>query len=202
MTQNIVAFLALIAMGCNAADRQSDEAAALVADFYRKHIPVASSGLPNETEIEAMRPFVSTNLYAWFAQALSARQEWARANPDDPSRGIVNKPPCAEGGDYFDSLTEWPDVQPKADGVGGQHFQILKTENQERDTWHVRVRFWYETTPVVEWADTVLVVRRDGRLAIDDVIYAGVGNFNRGGRLSELLQGCTKQFRILRRHAA
>lgn len=91
--------------------------------------------------------------------------------------------------DYFDSLFEWPDVQSATDDPA-QTFEVVRTERRAGKTWRVAVRFRYDTRPVVEWIDTVVVVQEKGRFVIDDVLYAGKGPFNRDGRLSDRLKAC------------
>lgn len=115
------------------------------------------------------------------------------ANPDDPPRRVFNKPPCVEGGDYFESLFEWPDVRSNSGDNPRQDFEVVRKEQQANGSWHVAVRFSYDTSPVVSWTDVVVVVEERGRLAIDDVIYSGVGEFNRSGRLSDVLEKCAQE---------
>lgn len=101
------------------------------------------------------------------------------------------KPPCVDGGDYFDSLFEWPDVKSATDDPS-RMFKVARVEAARRnEAWRVDVRFWYDTTPRVEWTDTLIVVEEGEEFVIDDVLYAE-GLFNRGGSLSELLRNCAR----------
>ena len=171
-------------------------AAVVVSTFYRQHLSEMHTGLLNAGELAQIRPFLSSGLYEQYLRAVRAREVWGRAFPDDPSRRIFNKPPCVEGGDYFNSLAEWPDVHVAEPEGPGEHFQVGRAMRRKRGLWHVPVRFWYDTVPKVEWVDTVVVVSENhDRLAIDDVLYAG-GTFNRSGRLSELLDGCIAASRV------
>jgi hypothetical protein len=178
------------------AAKEDQRVAKAVEVFYRTQMERPHSGLLSAAELKQIKPLLSAKLYSRYERAVRAREDWARANPDDPARRIFNKPPCCEGGNYFESLAEWPDVRSNSgdDPVG--HFEVRGAERQRDGSWKVSLHFWYETTPRVEWTDVVVAVEEHGEFVVHDVIFPG-GPFNRDGRLSELLNGCEEQSRVV-----
>jgi len=158
--------------------------AAAVRAFYEWRIPQVQVGLPNRAELEQLRPFISRRLYRRFEAAVTNIEALARRY----RKG--DKVPCGEGGDWFDSLDEWPHVRANGPGDPRQHFHVSDEVPVRTKTWKVRIRFWFDTTPRVEWSDTVIVIREDDRFVIDDVLYSGVGPYNRSGRLSRFMAPC------------
>jgi hypothetical protein len=158
--------------------------AAAVRAFYEWRMPQGQSGLPNRAELEQLRPFISRRLYRRFERAVTNIEALSRRY----RKG--DKLPCGEGGDWFDSLAEWPNVRANGPGAPTEHFQVSTEVLLHTRTWKVPVRFWFDTTPRVEWSDTVIVIREDGKLVIDDVIYSGVGLYNRSGTLSRFMAPC------------
>ena len=161
-----------------------------VDEFYCAHLPHAQSGLPDAERVAAIRDFLSDGLHAKLIAAIRYREEWRRRYPDEPSPDggppVIYKPPCVEGGDYFEGLSEWPDVfSPTEEPV--QTFRIVRSE-QADDAWRVRVAFRYETIPPVVWENTVIVIRERDRYVIDDVLYEG----DPAWRLSQRLIDCAK----------
>jgi hypothetical protein len=192
MTKTAATLAVIVAIGVGGCSTRSNPEA-LVQGFYAIHLPSASTGLLRRDELERRRVFLSSRLFEKYSRAIQRQSDWMRANPDDPAKRIFNKPPCVEGGDYFESLYEWPDVRSNSGGDPRQSFEIARVDRHTSGAWHVQVKFRYDTTPTVSWTDVVVVVKEPGRVAIDDVIYSGVGNFNRSGRLSEILQDCAKE---------
>lgn len=191
MTKIVATLAVIIAIAIGGCSTSSNPEA-LVRGFYAIHLPSASTGLLGRDEIERRRVFLSSRLFEAYSRAIQRQSDWRRANPDDPAKRVFNKPPCVEGGDYFESLYEWPDVRSNSDDDPRQSFEVARGKRHASGAWHVQVKFSYDTTPTVSWTDVVVVVKERGRLAIDDVIYSGFGSFNRSGRLSEVLQDCAK----------
>lgn len=170
------------------------EPAKVVVEFYAAHRADTHSGLLNLEELQARRRFLSRRLYERYAAAIRRQEDWIRRHPDRPSPDggppVIHKPPCVEGGDWFDSLFEWPGNVESTTDDPVLKIEPVRTDSRRPNTWHVAVRFSFDTKPVVEWIDTVVVVREDERFVIDDVIYSGKALFYRSGRLSRMLESC------------
>src|ERR1700680_3921624 len=167
------ATLALLFLACALVAARSPQPAASASQppeasvraFYAWHLPRSTRGLPERPELEQLRPFLSRRLYLLFSDALSYREGLAAAAKRTGRHG-TDKAPCGEGGDYFDGLDEWPDnVRSNAAGDPVEQFEILRTKQSGRNRWHVRIHFWYDTTPRVTWEDTVVAVPEGGGFA-------------------------------------
>ena len=143
--------LLLIAGWSHAQTRDERGAAAVVAAFYRMHLPEAHSGLMTRAELRRRRSFLSERLYRLYADAIRTQQEFIANHPSKPSASggppSIYKPPCVESGGAFDGLDEGPAVQSPVDDPP-QQFQVAGTETLRRNRmWRVAVRFWYDTNP-------------------------------------------------------
>ncbi|HKR64635.1 MAG TPA: hypothetical protein VJZ00_12965 [Thermoanaerobaculia bacterium] len=157
--------------------------ASLVSDFHAQYLRYPHTGLLSAQELERIRPYLSDRLHGLFANAIRYQQDWMRRNPSP-----LLKPPLVEGGEWFESLAEWPDVRSLTGDEPRESFEVVDTVHRAKNVWHVQVRFAYATEPRVTWVDTFVVNRERGRYVIDDVIYSGAPFYYRDGRLSELLR--------------
>lgn len=157
-----VAFVAALA-ACN--DSGSPKSA--VISFYAGYLHDRIEGVPSAARQKEIAPILSARLLSLIEAARAHSEEFARAHPDE-------KPPFVDGC-LFASLFEGP-----------RGFEIARTEPLPGGGANVVVRFWYERGSV-EWEDTVVVARDGDRYVIDDVLLSGAGEFNPGGRLSEIL---------------
>jgi len=89
-----------------------------------------------------------------------------------------------------------PDVHSKSGTDPAGRFEVRRTQRQRDSSWNVSLYFRYETTPRLEWTDVALAVEERGEFVVHDVIYPG-GPFNRDERLSDLLNGCEEQSRVV-----
>lgn len=155
------------------------KAAECVRQFYSTYIANKPAGLPSGSDLERLRPFLSTRLHGLIVAALQYQESWIAQHPPIPSPDggppIIDKPPFVDG-DYFSSLFEGP-----------RRFKVVRTVSGPVATWKVTVHFWYEPHDP-GWEDTVVVVEERGRYVIDDVLFAGAGDFNPSGRLSDSLK--------------
>ncbi|HEX7139564.1 MAG TPA: hypothetical protein VF219_17055 [Vicinamibacterales bacterium] len=160
-----------------------------VARFLTMYLRKTHEGLIDSRELQRIAPYLSRRLRATFANTIKYQQDFIKAHPDEtnPNGGppVIYKPPFVEGGDYFTSLSEWPD------GVQGRGDERLRFDvaqsNMNSATANVCVHFAYDTRPIVAWNDTYVVINEGNAWVIDDVIYSGAPWYYREGRLSELL---------------
>lgn len=123
----VLAFAVVIA---HAQCARTTSPASAVAAFYRTHLPNAQSGLLDAAELERLRGFLSEGLYRRYADAIRHQRDWMRRHPDEPSPNggppIIYKPPCVEGGDYFDGISDWPDVKSTVENPV-ERFEVVRT---------------------------------------------------------------------------
>jgi hypothetical protein len=166
-------FLPLLAAGCDSAPGPADAVTAFYAEYLRE--PVA--GLPSGPRLDRLRPYLSSKLEELVDGALACQAEViARQSAASPSSGepvAEEKPPFVDG-DYFSSLFEGP-----------RSFRVGRAVESNGE-WRVPVVFGFDAT-VPEWEDVVVVRREDDAWVIDDILFAGAGEFNPPGRLSENL---------------
>lgn len=184
--------LSLTAVAANAGSHlrannvpEADRAAKFVVSFYTAHLPRTGPGLPLEDDLSVLRPWITPHLYALFVDALKFRHDLAkRFGPEHRD----DKPPCVEGPDYFvGGLDEWPDhVQWNVPQETHPHFEVQSTK-RAASRWHVRTRFWYDTTPRIQWETVLVLERRAKRFRIADVVELGSPT-----PLSSVLLDCAK----------
>jgi hypothetical protein len=143
-----------------------DEPEGVVCRFYQIYLETRPVGLPTPPEQRLLAPYLTTDLLALMEGARAYGADFEAAHPDE-------KPPFVDG-TLFTSLFE-----------GADRFEIVRSEPTTSGGALVIVRFGYED--LEPWEDTVIVMRRGDRYAIDDIVFSGVGTFNPAGRLTEVL---------------
>lgn len=125
--------------------------------------------VPDSLSLTALRPFLSDSLADALAHADQARREATRERPDE-------KPVFADG-DPFSSLFE------------GRTSARPDTTITHGDTALVVMAFTNNTQrPAVNWRDTVVVTREQGRYVVADIRYGTTWEFGFTGRLLDLLR--------------
>ena len=138
----------------------------MVSRFYAKYLELQPAGLPTPEQQKELAPYLSRRLLRLMDAARAYSEKAAKAHPDE-------KPPFVDGC-LFASVFEGP-----------MAFRIGSTVVEGRG-FKVQVHFTGDQG--VAWDDHVLLVREDGRYAIDDVLFSGAGAFNPPGRLSAALE--------------
>ncbi|HEY0930328.1 MAG TPA: hypothetical protein VGE27_10460 [Gemmatimonas sp.] len=125
-------------------------------------------GVPDAEQLRALRPFLGDSLANALASADAARTTAAQRAPDE-------KPPFVDG-DPFSSLFEGrTDARPD-------------TVISHADTAFVVMAFSNATQrPAVNWKDTVVVTRAQGRFVVADIRYGTAWEFGFTGRLLNVL---------------
>lgn len=162
-------FIVMMAAACMAAESPDQ----IVKNFYTKYFEMKPDGLPDQTAMKALSPFLSGRLMELFESARKYRDDYATRHPDE-------KPPFVEGC-LFSSSFEGP-----------TSFEIGRTEKLPDGKSKVFVRFSYvdqeRPSDVMHWEDAVIVTTENKRLVIEDILYLGEWPFKTGERLSEVLQ--------------
>ncbi|MBW7982348.1 DUF3828 domain-containing protein [Enterobacillus tribolii] len=140
--------------------------------FYNIYIPRRyGGGLPDESLLFAIRPYISDALYRALDQAKQRQRAQIAANPGE-------KPDFTEG-DLFSSLFEGPERA------------VVIPENKSADTPGVvtlPVDFYrQETEHVNKWEDAVVLVQERGCWVIDDIRYGGNWTSSSDGTLRQVL---------------
>ena len=138
----------------------------VVCRFYQVYLGTRPVGLPTPEQERLLAPYLTTALLSRIDEARGYREGFEAQHPDE-------KPPFVDG-TLFTSLFE-----------GADRFEIVRSEPTANGGAVVTVRFGYDD--VKPWEDAVVVTRDGTRYAIDDIVFAGVGEFNPAGRLTEVL---------------
>jgi hypothetical protein len=134
-----------VAQGAQAATRKSPRAVA--SEFYASVVREDISGLPDEQEMRALRPYLSLSLRSLFRRAQKAEAAAIRRTP------AGDKPPILEGC-LFSCLYEGPEkFRVGRQRVSGR-FAYVKVE---------------QSAGPDEWTDTLILVRERGRWLVWDV---------------------------------
>lgn len=151
------------------APSSADQAAQKVAvqAFFRQVMAARIYGLPNETELNRLAPFMSTNLVYLFKQA-QAQQE------ADLARHQGTEPPLVQGS-VFVSLFE-----------GATQVRAI-TPGKLINEWTVELTY-VQGADSVQWADQATVVFERGRWVVSDLIFGGQWDFARRGQLTDVLK--------------
>jgi uncharacterized protein DUF3828 len=157
--------IAFAGLGTPATAAGAAEPATVVQQFYEKYVTLSPPGLPTAAQQKELAPYLSRRLLGLMDAARAYSDREAKAHPDD-------KPPFVDGC-LFASLFEGP----KAFKVGAA---VAEGEGS-------KVKVHFTAGEGVAWDDEVIVVKEDGRYVIDDVLLAGIGQFNPPGRLSTSL---------------
>jgi hypothetical protein len=153
---------------------------ALVQSLYRQVVARHPLGIPSGADWKTLAPYLSKALLHRIDVNFACQEDWNRQNPDPNS-----KPPFLEDGIFTGS----------SERAAPRDFHIEKTELEKDGSFHVNVRLTWGTPPghTETWHVSAVVVRENGGLVVDDVIYLKdeKHEFSVEYRLSEYLsQGC------------
>jgi hypothetical protein len=154
---------------------------ALVRSFYNEVVALHPLGSPGGASIKIFAPYLSKALLHRIDLNVACQDDWARQNPDPNS-----KPPFLEFGLYSgeDERSE-PTL-----------FHIEKVQAEKDASIRVYVKLTrdfpdFPGTSPESWNVAAIVVRENGHLVVDDVIWLKAGPQNVDVRLSEYLaQDC------------
>ncbi|HKO61398.1 MAG TPA: hypothetical protein VJV03_09580 [Pyrinomonadaceae bacterium] len=134
-----------MAQEAQAAPRKSPRVVA--SEFYASVVREDISGLPDEQEMRALRPYLSLSLRSLLRRALKTEAEAIRRTP------AGDKPPILEGC-LFSCLYEGPEkFRVSRQRVSGQYAYVKVEQRAGPD----------------EWTDTLILVMERGRWLVWDV---------------------------------
>jgi hypothetical protein len=160
-------FLLLFLFQCAETESPKD----VVKNFYTSHLKTNASGLPDEKDLETLKPFLTSKLNSMFVKALDEQNNFIKKYPGE-------KPPLIEG-DLFSSFFEGPTT-----------FNIADSK-MKNDSAIVYVNFTYSDSlnsdKPFKWHDAVDLILENGKWKICDIEYLGDWDFAPKGRLSEII---------------
>ena len=186
MTIRYVAVLFLITSLGHGQFSQEHEQAALsrqaevtIGRFYQQLVSDPVEGIPTPKRMKVLSPYLSSSLIHRINQARACRDDWFRVHPKNDEK----------------APSTWFEIGLFSgyDDRGEPHaFQVEKTESEEDGSFRVYVRLtegprekpWH-------WEVAAIVIRENGRLVIDDVVFLKEKDVDTESRLSEILKrGC------------
>jgi hypothetical protein len=187
MTIRYVAVLFLITSLGHGQFSQEHEQAALsrqaevtIGRFYQQLVSDPVEGIPTPKRMKVLSPYLSSSLIHRINQARACRDDWFRVHPKNDEK----------------APSTWFEIGLFSgyDDRGEPHaFQVEKTESEEDGSFRVYVRLtegprekpWH-------WEVAAIVIRENGRLVIDDVVFLKDKDVDTESRLSEVLttRGC------------
>jgi len=148
-----------------------DEPRRTVTNFYGLYIKVRPLGIPNQSDLRKLEPYLSSALSQNLKQALAAEQRYGKKNKNEV-------PPLVEG-DIFSSLFE---------GATGFAVQSCETKGQSATCTMSFTRDNRDGKTPTRWQDRVYLLHETRGWKIDDIVYLGDWQFMHKGRLKELLK--------------
>lgn len=151
---------------------------ALVRSFYSEVVALHPLGSPGGASIKILAPYLSKALLHRIDLNVACQDDWARQNPDPNS-----KPPFLEFG-LFSGDDERS--EPTA-------FHIEKVQAEKDGSIRVYVKLTHDEPGWSPWTWNVaaILVRENGHLVVNDVIWLKYGPQGFDERLSEYLaQDC------------
>ncbi|WP_111655876.1 hypothetical protein [Isoalcanivorax indicus] len=121
----------------------------VACQFYGRYLTLRPEGLPGETALEVLNPFITESLDALLYNTLVARDAWQRDHPDRP-------PLLAEG-----ALFTGPALHP-------DHFVVLG--RVPISTRHVGVEIGLSHGDR-QWRDIAIMALTDDGFLLDDVYF-------------------------------
>lgn len=153
-------FVALGFSPAYAANCSDDSVGDFVQDFYQ--IGGHPSSVPTLVELQDKRYPFSNRLHRLLVVAAQYRDEFIENHPPEPSSDgappLIYKPPFVDG-DIF-----------KGPQDGSQFFRVTAVRTLSKGRWDIRVKSLPEPN-MSPWAVSVIVLRENGRCAIDDILY-------------------------------
>jgi hypothetical protein len=141
----------------------------VASEFYTLVIRNHPVGLPNARQMRSFRPYLSRGLRSLFNRARKEQAEAMRAHPDD-------KPPNADGC-LFSCLFEGP-----------KRFRLGRSRVARRFAY-VKIRQSEEPDGAFSWADTLVLVKENGRWLVWDIRMGCDWPFRMGPSLRVMLSG-------------
>jgi len=187
-----VAFLQLatvLALGLSAHQSRPsglpNQPTAFVQSLYRQVVARHPSGIPTGRDMKAFAPYLSKRLLYRIDLAHACAHDWARQDQKRMSMKdqVPEKAPFgwAESG-----ILSGADERTEPDA-----FVIQRTESENDGSIRVYVRLTLTSPPAETWEVAAVLVREDGHLVVDDVIYLKGNKEDVDEWLSEYLsQGC------------
>ena len=157
----------------------SKQAEIPVQGLYQQLVFRPIGGIPTPKEIKVLSPYLSGSLVHRIEQAGVCRDDWFRLHPKNGEKAPS-------------TWTEFGLFSGADDRGHPQAFQIERLESKDNGSFRAYVRLtegprekpWH-------WEVVAIVIRENGRFAIDDVIFLKDKDFDTESRLSEILkQGC------------
>jgi hypothetical protein len=125
---------------------------------YQKMHAAGLSGLPDRRQLRALAPHLTPALARRFEAAMREQRRCAKKFLDD-------KPPWAEGDMFsssFEGFTSYKVAAGPSDGEVSVAFEYLDGKDR------------------VEWRDTLMLKKLDGKWRVDNVLYRATFQFTSG----------------------
>ena len=152
-----------LSAGCNgprwAAYSLPDQPVALVRSLNQQVVARPPVGMLSGADWKIFAPYLSKTLMQRIDSNIACGEDWHRQYPDPDL-----KPPVLEMG-FFSGANE--KTSPRT-------FQIERTESEKDGSFRIHVRLTLGTPHTSSWwvwQVAVILVRENGRLIVDDVIY-------------------------------
>jgi hypothetical protein len=153
---------------------------ALVSSLYEQVVARHPLGIPYGADMKVFAPYLSKALLHRFDQTNACFADWRRQNPDPnmkPPVGLIESGVFSGGNE---------EAEPQA-------FHVERTESEKDGSSRVYLRLMVGAPPnkPLVWYLAAVVVREDGRPAVDDVLYLTGESGDVESRLSkDLSVGC------------
>ncbi len=150
---------------------------AFVTRFYAVYIKEHSSGLFLEGNAQrVLRPLLSKRLRRQLDDAVACQADWVRQQP----KGTTDKPPFVDCCLFASDLDGMP-----------TSFKLGPTKVLRDGGYQITVDFVRkERADLIKGRNAVVVIKEDGRFAVDDLVYEPDTASTDTGRLSNSFQEC------------
>lgn len=138
---------------------------ALVRSLYQHVVARPPVGIPSGADWKIFAPYMSKTLLHRIDVFLDCAADWERQDQERMLKNpIPNKPPF---GVFESGIFSGGDER-----TGPRTFHIERTESEKEGQSRVYVRLTWEEPPDKEiWRVAAILVRENGRVVVDDVIY-------------------------------
>ena len=138
--------------------------------FYRTLTDLKIRGLPSDSQLKTLSPFLSPELITLFENARRDQSRFLRSNPGD-------KPPWIEG-DVFSSLFE-----------GFTSYKIGNPQDHDEGlAVPIKLEYGPKKPKEVRWTDLLILDRTSGEWKVANIIFKGKWEFKSGSSLKKNLQ--------------
>ena len=158
----------------------SNQAELPVRKLYQQLVSRPIGGIPTIERMKSLSPYLSDSLLNRITQARACGDDWFRLHPQNDIKAPL-------------AWLEFGLFSGADDRSGPHTFQIEKARSQEDNSIRVNVRLTEGIPPEKPWTWDVAatVIRENGRLVIDDVVFLKDKDVDTESRLSEILKrGC------------